>query len=167
MNIGDFLGNESAFGRLMTKCGTIIAINVLFAISCVPFFTIGAAAAAMYHALFAMMNAEDPINPFREYWRGFRRNFLRATLSWLVFALIITMGVVNLRICAQWGGWLQYLSVGVIAVLIVTVVVLVYYFPILAAFSVKASQLIKLSICIAMSHPLRMLVVLLLNVEIQ
>ncbi|MBR2560675.1 MAG: DUF624 domain-containing protein, partial [Eubacterium sp.] len=47
--------NESTFGRLMTKCGTIIVINILFAICSVPFFTIGAAAAAMYSAVFELI----------------------------------------------------------------------------------------------------------------
>ena len=45
--VGGFLSNESMFGRLMTKLGTIIAINILFVVSCVPFVTVGAAAAAM------------------------------------------------------------------------------------------------------------------------
>ncbi len=57
--MGNFMTNESTFGRLMTKCGTIIVINILFAICSVPFFTIGAAAAAMYSAVSVRKTSAD------------------------------------------------------------------------------------------------------------
>lgn len=159
-----FFGNDSAFGKIMTKCGTIIVINLLFVICCIPFFTIGAAAAAMYYAVFEMLNAETPINPFVAFWRGLRKKFFPATVAWLAFAGIIGLGTVNLQICRQAGGWLQYLSAGVTAVLMAAVIVMVYLLPALALFSGKMAERIKLAVCAAMSHPLRMLVVLLLHV---
>lgn len=161
--IGGFFGNESAFGRLMTKLGTIFAINILFVISCIPFFTIGAATTAMYYAIFKMQNAETPINPFKMYWCGLRKHFLPATISWLVFAVVATLGIVNLQICAQAGGWISYLSAGVIAVLIVAVIVMVYLLPVIAVFSGKLVERIKLSVCAAMLNPLKMLLILLLH----
>lgn len=158
-----FLGNDSTFGRIMTKCGTVIMINILFVLCCIPFFTIGAAVTAMYYAIFKMQNAEAPINPFLEYWRGLRKHFLQATAAWLAFAGVAALGSVNLQICAQAGGWLKYLSVGVIAVLMAAVVVIVYLFPVLAVFPGKLATGIKLSVCAAMSHPLKLLFVLLLH----
>ena len=170
MNIGGFLQNDSAFGRLMTKCGTIIALNVLFVISCVPFFTIGAAGTGMYYAVFEMLNAEaegmkgDAINPFKAYWAGFRKNFIRTTLCWFAFVGIMMLGYINLQVCAQWTGWLQNMSAGVIAVMVVAVVIIVYMIPALTMFSGKFTDLIKLSVSIAISHPLKMILVLFLNV---
>lgn len=159
-----FLSNDSAFGRVMTKWGTVFMINILFVLCCLPFFTIGAAVTAMYDAVFEMLKAETPINPFRMYWRGLRKHFLSATVSWLAFVGVVALGTVNLQICTQAGGWLRYLSAGVIAVLIMAVVVAVYLFPALAVFSGKLVTKIKLSICAAMSHPLKMLLVLFLHV---
>ena len=161
--IGGFFGNESTFGRLMTKLGTIIAVNILFVISCIPFFTIGAATTAMYYTIFEMLHAETPVNPFLTYWRGLRKHFLPATVSWLAFAGVIVMGTVNLQICAQAGGWIQYLSAGVMAVMMAAVLVMVYLFPVLAVFSGKMVERIRLSICVAMSHPLKMLLILFLH----
>lgn len=160
---GRFFGNDSAFGKIMTKWGTIIMINILFVICCIPFFTIGAAAAAMYYAIFEMLNTETPINPIVMYWRGLRKNFFPATVSWLAFVGIIGLGTVNLQICRQAGGWIQYLSAGVIAVLMAAVIVMVYLLPAHALFSGKMAERIKLAVCAAMSHPLRMLLVLLLH----
>ncbi|XCP86826.1 DUF624 domain-containing protein [Roseburia hominis] len=164
MNLyGRFLGNDSTFGRVMTKWGMVIAINILFVISCIPFFTIGAAAVAMYYAVFEILNSETPVNPFRAYFKGLRKQFLPATVSWLAFVGVIALGTVNLQICEQAGGWIQYLSTGVIAVLVASVIVMVYLLPVFAVFSGKMTEKIKLSVCIAMSHPLKMLLILLLH----
>lgn len=160
---GGFLSNDSTFGRIMTKIGTIIALNVLFAISCIPFFTIGAAASALYYAVFEMQTEEDPINPWKTYWQGFRKNFVPATLSWLTFAGVMALCLVNLRVCAQGPDWLRYCSAGVIAVLVVAIVLIVYLLPILAACSGKLRNLVKLSICASMSHPLQTILILLLH----
>lgn len=161
--IGGFWGNESKFGRLMTRLGTIIAINILFVISCVPFVTVGAAAVAMYYTIFEMLDAETPINPFKLYWKGLRKRFVPATISWLIFVVIAGVGFINVQICAQWEGAGRYLSAGVIAVLIVACVVIVYLLPVLAMFSDKLRELVKLSVCAAMSRPLRAILVLLLH----
>ena len=163
MNLGRFLSNDSAFGRLMTKIGTIVAINVLFVITCIPFFTVGAAFSAMYHCIFEMRRAEDPINPFRAYWRGLRKNFVRATLCWLAFAGILLLGFMNLQICAQWSGMGPVLAAGVIAVLIVAVIVSVYLFPGLALYERKVSDLVKMCVCTAVAHPLNTLMIVSLN----
>ncbi len=170
MNIGGFLQNDSAFGRLMTRCGTIIALNVLFVISCIPFFTIGAAGTGMYYAVFEMLNVEadgmkgDAINPFKAYWAGFRENFIRITLCWLTFVGVMIVGYVNLQVCARWTGWMQNMSVGVIAVMMAAVVIMVYMLPAAAMFSGRLTELIKLSVSVAISHPVQMILVLFLNV---
>lgn len=84
-SIGGFLGNDSTFGKLMTKVGTIIAANIMFAVCCIPFVTVGAAQKALYHTVFSLLNTEDAINPFRTFWQGFRKNFIRTTLYWIGF----------------------------------------------------------------------------------
>lgn len=173
MNFGGFLGNESAFGRLMTKCGTIIVINILFVMSCIPFFTIGAAVSAMYYAIFELLKIEkiektekagNAINPFKAYWRGLRKNFVRATLCWLAFIGIMAVGFVNLKVCAQWNGWIRHISVGVIAVMIIAIVIIVYLLPALVMFSGRLGKLIILSVYIAMAYPIQMILVVSLHV---
>lgn len=173
MNLGNLLGNESAFGRLMTKCGTIIIINILFVVSCLPFFTIGAAGSAMYYTIFELLKVEkaekiekagNAINPFKVYWQGFKKNFVRATLCWLVFAGVMILGFINLQVCAQWSGWIRYISTGVIAMMILAVVIIVYLLPVFSVFSGRLGKLIMMSIYIAIAHPLQMILILFLNV---
>ncbi len=172
MDISSFLGNDSTFGRVMTRCGTVIAINILFVISCVPVVTIGAAACAMYSAIYEMLDMEklekrehagNAINPFRAYWRGLKRCFLRGTLCWLAFLGIMLLGVLNLRICAAAPGLIHYLSPGVIAVMIAAVILITHLLPTLAAVSGRISDMLRIAFCAAMSKPLRLILVLILN----
>ena len=173
MSLGGFLSNESFFGRLMTKCGTIIMINVLFAVSCIPFFTMGAALAALYGSVFAMLHAEEEdrihrngsdIQPLRVYVREFRKHFVKATLCWLAFTGVMLLGGMNLTIIGEWSGWMRNLSAGVIAVMAVAVTAAVFWFPVEAERPGRLAEQLRLVFLIIMEKPLRSAAVLVLNV---
>ncbi|MCD7843485.1 MAG: YesL family protein, partial [Clostridiales bacterium] len=70
-----FLSNDSAFGRLMTRLGIIIAANIMFAIFSLPVVTIGASYVALYHVMFKTLRGDGVINPFKQFWIGFKTNF--------------------------------------------------------------------------------------------
>jgi hypothetical protein len=174
--MGNFMTNESTFGRLMTKCGTIIVINILFAICSVPFFTIGAAAAAMYSAVFELireeekarrMNTAAEINPVKAFGRGLYRYGVKATILWLGFVGIMSLGGMNLQICRALGGFLHILSAGVIAVMICATVILVLSLPVLTS---ARDQILSLkdtlmqAVCTVILHPLQSFPALLLTV---
>ena len=40
--MSSFLSNDSAFGRLMTRCGVVIGANLMFVLFSLPVITIGA-----------------------------------------------------------------------------------------------------------------------------
>lgn len=174
--MGNFMTNESTFGRLMTKCGTIIVINILFAICSVPFFTIGAAAAAMYSAVFELireeeearrMNTAAEINPVKAFGRGLYRYGVKATALWLGFVGIMFLGGMNLQICRALGGFLHILSAGVIAVMICATVTLVLSLPVLTS---ARDQILSLkdtlmqAVRTVILHPLQSFPALLLTV---
>lgn len=174
--MGNFMTNESTFGRLMTKCGTIIVINILFAICSVPFFTIGAAAAAMYSAVFELireeeearrMNAAAEINPVKAFGRGLMRYGIKATALWLGFVGIMFLGGMNLQICRAAGGFLGILSVGVIAVMITAAVIFILSLPIMAADkdnSISLKDNLMQTVRTAILHPLQSFLAFLLTV---
>lgn len=174
--MGNFMTNESTFGRLMTKCGTIIVINILFAICSVPFFTIGAAAAAMYSAVFELireeeearrMNTAAEINPVKAFGRGLYRYGVKATILWLGFVGIMSLGGMNLQICRALGGFLGILSVGVIAVMITAAVIFILSLPIMAADkdnSISLKDNLMQTVRTAILHPLQSFLAFLLTV---
>lgn len=174
--MGNFMTNESTFGRLMTKCGTIIVINILFAICSVPFFTIGAAVAAMYSAVFELireeeearrMNTAAEINPVKAFGRGLYRYGVKATILWLGFVGIMSLGGMNLQICRALGGFLGILSVGVIAVMITAAVIFILSLPIMAADkdnSISLKDNLMQTVRTAILHPLQSFLAFLLTV---
>jgi hypothetical protein len=174
--MGNFMTNESTFGRLMTKCGTIIVINILFAICSVPFFTIGAAAAAMYSAVFELireeeearrMNTAAEINPVKAFGRGLYRYGIKATALWLGFVGIMILGGMNLQICRALGGFLHILSAVVIAVIICATVILVLSLPVLTSAgdqNLSLKDTLMQAVRTVILHPLQSFPALLLTV---
>ncbi len=162
--IGGFLGNDSTFGRLMTKVGTVIAANILFAVCSIPVVTIGAAWKALYHTIFSMTESEDAINPFKTFLQGFRKNFVRTTLYWLVFAGIMLLGYMDIQVCMQMSGGIQYLFAGIVAVMLIVLVIGLYLFPLLAVYSGRLTDMVKRSIYFAINRPLQLGVILLLHI---
>lgn len=162
--IGRFLGNDSAFGRLMTKCGTVIAANVLFAVCCIPLITAGAALHGLYGTVFALLDAgQEAINPFRVFWQHFRKDFLCTTLCWLAFLAILVLGAVDLQVCAVWPGPGPYFAAGVVAVLLAAVLLGLFFFPLGAVYPEPPARLLRRSLVLAVGHPLHTLGVLTVN----
>ena len=162
--LGGFLGNDSTFGRMMTKVGTVIAANILFAVCSIPIITIGAAWKALYHTIFSMLETEDAINPFRTFWQGFRKEIIRSTICWIVFAGIMMLGYIDLQVCMQVSGGIRYFSAGIIAVMIVVLVSALYLFPLLSVYTDKLAEMVKKSIYFAVNRPLQLLVILMIHV---
>lgn len=161
--LSGFLSNESAFGRLMTRLGIIIACNVLFALTTVPLVTIGAGWAAMHFALMRTLRGDGVINPFVEFWKGFKTNFKQATICWLV--ILVLAGVLGLEWywCGQFGGVFLTLRLGLVMIGACVAIVGLYLFPTMAAFQASIPDLIKDSIYFAFKKPLHLIVILFFN----
>ena len=162
--IGGFLQNDSPFGKLMTKCGTVIAANVLFVVCCLPLITAGAALRGLYGTVFSMLDAgQEAINPFRVFWQSFRKGFVRTTLCWLAFLGILVLGAVDLQVCNAWAGPGPYFAAGVVAVLLVAVLLGLFFFPLGAVYPEKPARLLRRSLVAAVGHPLHTLGILAVN----
>ncbi len=164
MNLGGFLDNESAFGRLMTRCGIIIACNVMFVLLSVPLVTIGAGYAAMYYALMRTLRGDGVINPFKEFWKGLKMNFKQATIVWLAFLLLIGFLALEWYWCGQIGGFLLTFRYGLVAIAACALVLVLYLFPTMAAFRGTIPQLLKDSLYFAFKKPLNLIVILFFNI---
>lgn len=68
----------------------LILLNVLFIGSALPLFTIPAATSAMMGVL-AKMDADEPCDVWRDYWRGFASSALRATVLSLILGGVIAL----------------------------------------------------------------------------
>ena len=141
--IQGFLDNDSFFGKFMTKLGIIIAANILFVLLSVPFVTIGAGFCALYHVMFRTLRNDGVVNPFKEFWAGLRANFKQATISWILFVLLIAFLLMDIRICNAAGGALDILKIGAYVIGIAAIALYLYLIPVMTAFKDTLPHLIR------------------------
>lgn len=162
--VQSFLDNESPFGRLMTRIGIIVAANLLFVLFSLPVVTGGAAFVALYHVMLKTLRGDGVLNPFKQYWLGFRNNFKQATLYWLALLVLLVVGVLNVRICTVLGGLFTYVKYAVFALGAGALIITIYLFPTMAAFANSLPNLMKSALYFAIKKPFKLLVILFFNV---
>ena len=162
--INAFLSNDSSFGRLMTRLGVMIGANLMFVLFSFPLVTLGAAWAALDFVMLKTLRGDGEVNPFVQFWIGFRDNFRQATLVWLAALLIAALAVVDVRFLLHMGGGMVNFRYAIYAVLLLLLIELIYLFPLMAAFSNKLSVLLRGAFAFAFRKPLKTLVLLFFHV---
>ena len=162
--LSGFLGNESAFGRLMTRIGIILGANLMFVLFSLPVVTAGASAVALYHVMFKTLRSDGVINPFRAFWKGFRSNFVPATLVWIAACLLSALAVADLRILSQAEGILAMFRFPVLAICAILCVLLLYFFPTTSAFDASVPGLLRNSLYFIMRKPWKAVVILFFDI---
>lgn len=162
--INAFLANESSFGKLMTKLGIIIAANLMFVLFSLPVVTVGAGWAALSHVMLKTLRGDGVLNPFKQFWIGFKTNFKQATILWLITLALGALGWVDLRFLLHMGGAMVNFRYAVYAVGLVWVVTLIYGFPVMAAFENRLPVLLRGAWYFALKKPLKLPVLLFFHV---
>ena len=155
-----FLDNDSFFGKFMTKFGIIIGANLMFILCSIPFVTIGGGLVALYHVMLKVHRGEGVLNPFKEFWIGFKNNFKQATIAWLGFVAIAVVLYMDVRISTQAGGMMKMFSYGAYVVAIILIISYCFLLPTMAAFADTIPHLIRNGWFFACRRPFKTLVIL-------
>ena len=161
--LGTFLDNHSLFGRIMTRCGILIAGNLLFLLFSLPVVTIGAAWTALYYTMMKTLRTDGELNPFRTFWDGFRENLKQASAAFWLFVLLGGFLVLELFWCGQFTGPVSLFRCGLTALLLAEGVTAAYLFPVMAAFRGSLGELIRDSVFFAVRRPVTLALVLFLH----
>lgn len=78
-----FLSYDSKFGQLLIKLCYSCWLNLLWAVCCLPVFTVGAATTALYYVCLKCARDEET-NVTVMFFRSFKQNFKQATVLWLI-----------------------------------------------------------------------------------
>ncbi len=79
--------NESKFSTFMYRLAELVLLNIVFLITCIPIFTIGAAISALYNISIKMVRKEESY-VIRGYFKAFKASFKQATAFWLIAMLL-------------------------------------------------------------------------------
>ena len=148
-----FFNPKSAATRFLTGLANLIIVNLLFIITCIPVFTIGASLTALYRITIAILAGDNPAI-FRDYFKAFRYNFLKATLLELFYAAVSAFFIVQIVLCnlmlppetARWVVFCPYFF------LFVILANTLYSFPLLAWFEESFIQILKNSLLLSITN---------------
>ena len=109
--MADMFQRSSAAMRFLNGLGTLIICNLLFIITSIPIFTIGASLSAMYRITFEMHMGRDPY-VIKDYFRYFKETIKSSTIIWvpcLILAGVWTSSLyIVLKVIDPSYKYLQY-----------------------------------------------------------
>ena len=158
-----FFDADSWFMQLISRFSSLVILNLLFLCTCIPIFTIGAALTALYDVVFRMdSEREGQIVP--TYFRAFAANFKQSLPIWLLFLLLIAASCGNAVIFSNFGTLPgNILFVLSVVILINTLLVFGYVFPLLSQFDNTIVNTLKNSLLLAVANLSRTLIITVIN----
>ncbi|MCQ2437346.1 MAG: DUF624 domain-containing protein [Clostridia bacterium] len=123
----------------------LLKLNLLFILTCIPVITIPAAMAAMHHITVTMVEDKNHFL-WQDYWRIFKRDFVKATLGGLIYAVAIAIFVLSTYFYYNLMAWhmLTVIFAGLSACLLILIVMSsMYFFPMLVRVELKLKPLLK------------------------
>lgn len=147
-----FFSPKSRGTRFLTAIANLILVNIIFVITSLPVFTLGASVTSLYRITIAILAGDNP-SVFRDYMRCFRDNFFKATGLLLFYAAAVALFVFEVYMVkttmpaeSQWVAFTAYFF------LILLAACSLYTFPLLAWFDETYVQLLKNSLFISITN---------------
>lgn len=144
-----FLSPDSRFMQAVSRFADMVVLNLLFLLTSLPVFTVGAASAAMYTVTFRMLRGrEAPV--VKSYFRAFRDNFRQGTGLWLLFLFAAIPALVYFDRFYTADGAAHYLFLPFLSVFLLAVFLASWAFPWISQFRNSAPEVLSnaLLLCI-------------------
>ncbi len=154
---------DSMVMAFIRRFADLAVLNLVFLLTCIPVFTIGAAVTALYDVVFRMdTDREGKLLP--SYFQAFFGNFKQGTLLFLGFFLFGAATCMNIQRFSELPGGLGFglflLAMLILVVLTMTAGIL---FPLLSRFHSGTVQTLRNALLLALGYLPRSLAVLTLN----
>lgn len=148
------LFNEDNFlNQFFLFMGKLIALNLLWMITCIPVITIGASTTALFYCTLKLHKDKD-ISAWKFFWKSFRSNFLQSTAIWvLILVAAALLWLERIAIGTMPQGMKQIFTYVLAAAGLFLLLVTLYIFPTIAAFENKLSKLISHTLYFIFRHP--------------
>lgn len=142
--------------KFLSTLVDLVALNVMFIISCLPIFTIGAALTSLQYVMITGWDTQNS-RLIKMYTRSFKQNFKQSTIVWLI--MVVAGAFLGFT------GWMIYQqskvddSVIFMAFVIIFVIfcviylcVMTYIWPVIAKFENTTKMMFINSLVLAFSH---------------
>lgn len=143
---------DSPIMQFLSRVYDLMYLNILFAICCIPFFTVGASLTAMYSVTLKMVKNEETYVG-KEFFRAFRRNFKQATGIWLIVLAVALVLYGDYQIIAKLDiPGRSAIQLALMCITLICFSMFLYVFPILARFVNTVKGTIKNSLLMCIAH---------------
>ena len=143
---------DSPILRFLNKLVDMVLLTVIWAICCLPIFTIGASTTALYYVTMKMtLDIEGYI--YKDFFKAFKSNFKQATVVWMImltFSFLITSSAVWYYKINNPFGAFAFPVLFIVAGLFL--IVSIYIFPLLARCEVTVKQLINMAFVMSLKN---------------
>ena len=153
---------DSKFMQVLGRITDLILLNLLFLITCLPVFTIGAATSALYTMCFRLMR-EEYAGIIRPYFKAVKSHFKTSTAVWGLLLVAAVPALYYLSLSMQTEGVLRYCSIFFAMILAVALMAGSYVFPWISQFENTAVQSLKNALILSISRLPRTLAVTAIN----
>ncbi len=146
-----FFSPDSKFMTTVSRFVDLIVLNLLFLLTSLPIFTIGAGSAALYTLCFRMLrNREGGI--VKAYFRAFRDNFRQGTALWLLFLFFFLPGLLYFDMFFHMEGILRYVFALCLLIVVLAVFLAAYAFPWISQFRNRIGDVLRNCLILSLSH---------------
>ena len=148
----NLFGQDGPVMRALTDLSTLVFLNILTALCCIPVVTAGAALAAMHYVIMEMIEERGgPLVP--EYLKRFKENLKNATPVWLILLAAAVFLYADYRIIS--GGQMglpKAMLIPIYAGMFVLAAVYVYVIPLTAKFVYSTGAAFKNAAILAAAY---------------
>lgn len=148
--------------HLLRRMTDFLCLGFLTLICCIPIVTIGASVAAMYAMAFKLVRHEE-CYVGRQFFRAFRENFKKATILWLILAVVGLLFYVDFRILDVVELQNEdILRKGLFVILVVCAVIGSYFLPLQSYFENTVKNTVKNACIMGIANPVYSLIIIIL-----
>ncbi len=131
MNIFD---EGSPILRFLNRVADLLILNLLALLMCLPVITVGASLTAMHYVLLKMVRDEEGYI-VKSFFRSFKRDFLQATVLWLIFGALWALTISTLTMIVQGSGRFPiWLPAAALFAALILLIVMLYTFAMLSRY---------------------------------
>lgn len=154
--MNSIFSEDSIFMSILFRISDIVALNVLFLLTCLPVFTIGAALTALNYTAITAIKYEDGYIA-KKYFKSFISNFKQSTLVWLIMLFVGCILFFDVYFWVsywklQHTPWIGIMIVVSVLMAFVFLMAFVWIFPILSKFSNTIGKSIWNALALAVRH---------------
>lgn len=155
--------HDSPIMQFINRFSALVVLNLLFLCTCIPIFTIGTSLTALYDVVFRL-DTDREGKTAAAYFRAFRANFKQSTPVWLLFLFLMGTSCANAGIFSNMDSTMGYiLSVISMGILINSLLVMGYVFPLISQFDNTTRNTLKNALLLSIGNLPRTLLAAIIN----